>query len=145
MDAGVAIKLVLVEALSDRADALFDHLTDAEPPRFYVPDLFFVECADILWKHVHFFRYSDGAARQDLADLISLPFRVVSTAELASDALTIAIAEGITTCAAVYVALAQRLSLPVVTADQTLARRLARVGVDVRFLGDWPPGSGGTG
>ncbi len=138
IDAGVAIKLFLVETLSERADALFDHLTDADPPSFYVPDLLFIECANILWKYVHFFRYSADAAQQDLTDLTSLPFKIVSSAELAADALMIAIAQGITAYDATYVALAQRLSLPFVTADQALVRRLAGSEFDVRFLADWP-------
>jgi len=37
-----------------------------------------------------------------------------------------------------YVALTQRLSLPLVTADEALVCRFAATGLDVRFLGDWP-------
>ena len=43
VDASVGIKLFLVEDLSEQADALFDHLADQPPARFYVPDLFFIE------------------------------------------------------------------------------------------------------
>lgn len=138
VDASVAIKLFLIEPLSDRADALFEHLTAASPPRFYAPDLLFLECANILWKYVHFFCYPYDAAQQDLADLINLPFHIVSSAELAADALEIAIAQGITAYDAVYVALSRRLSLPLITADQTLVHRLERSDFDIRFLADWP-------
>jgi hypothetical protein len=40
VDAGVGIKLFLVEPLSDRADALFAHLGEEPPAEFYVPDPF---------------------------------------------------------------------------------------------------------
>jgi predicted nucleic acid-binding protein len=139
VDASVAIKLFLVEPLSDRADALLDHLTVAHPPRFYVPDLLFVECANILWKYVRLFRYPQDAAQQDIADLVSLPFQVIPTAGLVAEALAVAVTHGITAYDAVYVALSRRFSLPLVTADETLARRLAKSEFDVRFLADWPP------
>jgi predicted nucleic acid-binding protein len=138
VDASVGIKLFLVEPLSERADALFDHLTDTPPARFYVPDLFFIECTNILWKYVQRFDYAADAAQQDAADLIRLSLHVVSTATLAKDALTLAIAHGSTAYDAAYVALARRLSLPLVTADEALVRRFAGTNLDIRFLGDWP-------
>jgi len=136
VDASVGIKLFLVEPLSDAAHALFTRLSDDPPARLYVPDLFFVECANILWKYVRRFGYPAADARQDIGDLVRLPLQRVSMAALAEDALTVAVEYGITAYDAAYVALAQRLDLPLVTADQTLVRRFAGVGLDVRFLGD---------
>ncbi len=138
VDASVAIKLFLVEPLSERADALFDRLVSSPPARFYVPDLLFVECASILWKYVRHFRYSAEAACQDLSDLLHLPFRVASTANLVENALELAVAHDITVYDAVYVALGKRLSLPVVTADEALVHRLTDTGLDVRSLAEWP-------
>lgn len=138
VDAGVALQRFLVEPLSHRADALFDHLSHSPPARFDVPDLFFAECADILWEYVGHFGYSAEVARQDLSDHLHLPFRVAPTADLVEEALAPAMAHDITICDAVYVALGQRLSLPPVTADEALARRLADTSVDIRSLADWP-------
>ena len=70
VDASVGIKLFLVEPLADRADTLFASLTESPPARLYVPDLFFIECANILWKYVHRFGHSPENARQDIADLV---------------------------------------------------------------------------
>jgi predicted nucleic acid-binding protein len=138
VDASVGIKLFLVELLSDRADALLGHLNDALPARFYVPDLFFIECTNILWKYVRRFGYPPEAAQQDVVELIQLPFQVVSTAALAGPALSLALDRGITAYDASYVVLADRLALPLVTTDEPLIRNLAGSGLDVRFLGDWP-------
>jgi predicted nucleic acid-binding protein len=138
VDASVGIKLFLVEPLSDRADALFAHLADDPPSQFYVPDLFFIECTNILWKYVRRFGYPADAARQDVADLTRLPLRVVPTATLAEAALELSVQHGSTAYDSAYIVLAQRLSLPLVTADEALARRFEDTGLDVRFLGDWP-------
>jgi predicted nucleic acid-binding protein len=138
VDASVGIKLFLVEDLSERAGALFDHLSDVPPARFYVPDLFFVEWTNILWKYVRRFDYPDAVAAQDAADLVRLPLQVVSTAALAEGALALAVAHGSTVYDAAYVELARHLSLPLVTADEALVRRFAESDLDVRFLGRWP-------
>lgn len=138
VDASVGIKLFLVEPLSDRADALFSHLTDTPPARFYVPDLFFIECTNILWKYVRHFGYPPEDARQDVADLVRLPLHIAPTAELAEAALVLAVTHKVTAYDAAYVALARRLSLPLVTADEALVRRLAETGLNVSFLAEWP-------
>jgi predicted nucleic acid-binding protein len=136
IDASVAIKLFVNEPLSDRADRLFDHLAADPPAHFYVPDLFFVECANILWKHVRRFGYPAASARQDIADLRALALRTVSTADLIDDALTIALAFGISAYDASYVALALQLDAPLITADEALARKLEGAEYGVRWLGD---------
>jgi predicted nucleic acid-binding protein len=138
IDASVGIKLFLVEPLSDRTDALFTHLADDPPSQFYVPDLFFIECANILWKYVQRFGYSAGAARQNVSDLARLPLQIISTTALVEVALDLAVEHGSTAYDSAYIALAQQLSLPFVTADEALVRRFGNTGLDVRFLGDWP-------
>jgi predicted nucleic acid-binding protein len=138
VDASVGIKLFLVEPLSDRADVLFDHLTSSPPARFYVPDLFYIECANVLWKYVRFHGYSQEAAEENLAHLVQLPLRVIPTVELAQEAFRLATRERIAAYDAAYVALSCSLSLPLVTADQSLVRSLAEADADVRFLAHWP-------
>ena len=138
VDASVGIKLFLVEPLADRADALFAALADTPPARLYVPDLFYVECTNILWKYVRQFGYSAGSAQQDVADLVRLSLQVVSTASLAEAALALALEHGLTTYDAAYGTLAQTLSLPLVTADAALIQRLEGTSLDVRHLGEWP-------
>ena len=136
VDASVGIKLFLIEPLSERADDLFAHLNDDPPARLYVPDLFFIECANILWKYARRFGYAAEAAAQDVADLVRLPLQTVSMAALAEDALALAVQYGSSAYDAAYVALAQRTTLPLVTADEALVRRFDATGLDVRFLGD---------
>jgi len=138
VDASVGVKLFLVEPLSDRVDALFAHLAENPPCQLYVPDLFFVECANILWKYVQRHGYPAENAQRDVADLVRLPLRAVPAEELVGEALMLAVAHRITAQDAVYVALSRQLSLPLVTADGSLVRRLTGSSLDVRWLGEWP-------
>jgi predicted nucleic acid-binding protein len=135
VDASVGIKLFVVEDLSDRADALFALLTEDPPAQFYVPDLFFIECANVLWKYVRRFGYAAEDASQDVMDLTDLPLHTVATRELAHEAVKIAIENDVSAYDAAYVALSGYLTLPLITADQSLALRLERSSFDVRWLG----------
>jgi predicted nucleic acid-binding protein len=134
VDASVAIKLFVVEDLSDQADRLFKGLAEDPPARFYIPDLFYGECANVLWKYVRHHGYPAENARQDVVDLKALALASVSTANLLEAALELAITYDITVYDASYAALAQQLDLPLVTADVPLARRLVGSGVDVHML-----------
>jgi predicted nucleic acid-binding protein len=137
VDASVTIKLFVVEALSVHADVLFAQLAHNPPAHFYVPDLLFIECANILWKHVRRFGYAAERAQEDVADLRALALHSVSTADLIGDALPIALTYPISAYDACYVALAQRLSVPFVTADEALVRKLAGTSYAVQWLGSF--------
>jgi predicted nucleic acid-binding protein len=138
VDASVGVKLFLVEPLSERADALFAYLAEDPPVQLYVPDLFFVECASILWKYVQWHGYPVQNAHKDIADLLRLPLHAVSTRDLVGEALALATTQRITAYDATYVALSRQLRLPLVTADESWVRRLAGSPLDVRWLGEWP-------
>ncbi len=104
-----------------------------QPP--HVPDLFYIECANILWKYVRRFGRSLADSQADLADLRSLALRVVSTADLMQESLTLAAQTGLTVNDACYAALARRLDLPLVTADEPLAKAVSWA----VWLGDTDP------
>ena len=136
VDASVAIKLFVDEESSEKADTLFEQLASDPPARFYVPDLLFIECANILWKYVRNYGYPAENAHQDVADLQALALRSVSTADLLAPALELALAQDITTYDACYVALANQLNLPLITADLALERKLQGTQINILILQD---------
>jgi predicted nucleic acid-binding protein len=136
VDASVGIKLFVQEDLSDQADRLFSQLAEDPGARFYVPDLFFVECTNILWKYARNYAYPAESARRDVEDLGALALVSVSTADLIVSALDLALDFGVTAYDGCYAALAQLLDLPLVTADIPLSRKLEGSEVKVRLLED---------
>jgi predicted nucleic acid-binding protein len=138
VDASVGIKLYIAEPLSERTDELFRQLATDPAAELVVPDLFYIECANILWKHVRRTGLPAARARQAVAELAKLGLRRVSTLELIADALDIALSQSITAYDACYVALAHRLGMPFVTADERLARLLAGTAYRVHWLSDFP-------
>jgi len=136
VDASVAIKLFVEEESSEKADKLFEELACDPPVRFYVPDLLFIECANIFWKYVRNYGYPAENARQDVTDLQALALRSVSTADLLVPALELALAQDITTYDACYAALASQLRLPLITADLALERKLQGTLIIILILQD---------
>jgi predicted nucleic acid-binding protein len=124
VDASVAIQLFITGPLSDSAYRLFAHLIDTPPTRIYVPDLFYIEIANTLWKYVRWQGLPIEQAQEYLQELGRLDLQTVSSAQLMGDALTQAMLYHITAYDACYVALAQHLSLPLITADAKLANTL---------------------
>lgn len=136
VDASVGIKLFIEETGSDEAHALFAHLADQPPLRLVVPDLFYLECANILWKAAMRWGLSDYDALLHLAQLRELLLQVRPATEYVTAALEIAITHGITVYDATYVALAHALDAPLVTADERLVRALAGRGHQLVRLGE---------
>ncbi|HEC85074.1 MAG: twitching motility protein PilT [Candidatus Parabeggiatoa sp. nov. 2] len=138
VDASVGIKLFVVEDLSEKKHALFAHLAAEPPAQLYVPDLFFIECTNILWKYVRRFDYPADKASKNLMNLEKLALQRIPTSDLMVGALDIAVSHTISAYDACYVALAQRLNVPLVTADEKLINTLANSIYTVRWLGDFP-------
>jgi predicted nucleic acid-binding protein len=136
VDASVAVKLLVQEDMSDAADALFATLAHDDPPRFYVPDYFYAECANVLWKHVRHYGYPEDLARRNLADVCALALTSVPVSGLVDAAFVLAVKRGIAVYDAIYVALGQALRVPLVTADAALCDRLAGSDEAIIWLGN---------
>ena len=134
VDASVALKLFFDKPRSARIDALFSLLNTSAQARFFVPDLFYAECANTFAQYARLTGYTPKAARDDLTELRALELRVVPTVDLAAEALDIALQHRISGYDACYVALAQRLKAPLLTADEKLVRALAGTAYPVYSL-----------
>jgi len=142
VDASVGIKLFLREEWTDVVERVFGGLSDVVPRQLYVPELFYIECANILWKYVRRFGYPAQNAQTDLQDLRQLALEVVATDSVLEGAFSLAIEHGLTVYDACYVALASQLHLPLLTADERLINCLKGQPFDIHWIGDLEqPGS----
>ncbi len=125
VDASMVIKLFVEEEFSQTTRKVFERLGSSDPDEFYVPDLLFAECANVLWKYVRFHGYDREIAREHLADLAELAFHVVPIIELIKESFEIANRHAITVYDACYVALAEVVNASLITADEKLVARLS--------------------
>lgn len=124
LDASVGIKLFIDEEFSDKVQRLFAKLAEDPQAEIHVPDLFYIECANILLKYTRRFNRPLEDSLADLRDLNELALKVTWTSELIEDALVLATEMNLTAYDACYAVLAQRLELPLVTADAPLAKAI---------------------
>ncbi len=129
VDASVGVKLFLDEDGSREAETLFASLGAATRRELVVPDLFFVECANVFRSRVHRRLMKPAAARDAFGILRALPLKSVASGDLAAAALDVALDAGISVYDAVYAALARTLAAPLVTADGRLLAALRKAGI----------------
>lgn len=136
VDASVAVKIFVPEALSAQAQELFARFGSENDAELIVPDFFFIECANVFWKWVQRSAYPPKHVLEHILDLTGLGLTAIPAQVVVVEALQIALKYKITAYDACYVAAAAQLELPLITADEKLARRVAKGPHDVRWLGD---------
>jgi predicted nucleic acid-binding protein len=117
VDASVAIKWLVAEEGSDRAEILLDR-------PLVVPDLLFAECANILWKKARRGELSGEEAATAAETLEQAELSVVSAQSYARAATAIAVELDHPAYDGLYLAIAEAAGLRLVTADTRLVRRV---------------------
>ena len=136
VDASVAAKWYLKgpdEALKEEAFGLLHRYVRADL-RLTVPDIFFAEVANVLWKAVRSGRISKSVGVESLALLAERKIPTASSTHLLQPAFAIATAFNRTVYDGLYVALAIESNGQFVTADQKLVHTLTPH-CPVRWLG----------
>lgn len=119
VDASVVIKWVVPEAGTIDALALLERFSPC------APDLVIAECANILWKKVTRGELETGEADAAARLLEASALETRGTRHLLGRSTTLAVSLGHPAYDCLYLALAQELDLPFVTADERLVRKLA--------------------
>ncbi len=127
IDASVLLKLFLEEEHSTDVEYVIQcYLNEENPSKLAVPDLAYIECANILWTKVRKQTYAATTANQSLMRLRLLALPTTSTIVLMERALSIVCSYDISAYDACYVALAEQLNVSLLTADAKLAQRLEK-------------------
>ncbi len=136
LDASVAAKWFLPgrdETLVAEALSLLDDYARGGI-RFLVPDLFWLEIANIFWKAARTRRITPASAQESLFALERREIPTAPTLPLLGDALAIASTYDRPVYDSVYVALAVSSGMPLLTADERLVNALGAK-FPIRWLG----------
>jgi predicted nucleic acid-binding protein len=136
LDASVAVKWAIPQAnepLTNQSLDLFKRYCDGEID-FVVPDVFWAEMGNVLWKGAKRGRWSRADAETAAAEFTSQDFTTVPTSNLLPEALKIAFTYDRNIYDCVYAALAYQAKADLITADERLANALA-ARFPVKWLG----------
>ena len=139
VDASALIQAYVREPHTDNVLALMDMLPD--DVELHVPEFCLLECTNILWRHVRLHGMSANTAQQAVEDLTGLPLLIHMVATYLPDALTIGLKHELAIYDSLYIALAQGLQLPLITADRKQTNAATALGVTLKPLADFKPGS----
>lgn len=136
LDASVAAKWMLPaggEDLHEEAAEWLERLLGNQIS-LVVPDLFWIETSNLIWRAVRIARITKQEGVRALSDLRDRGLETVSSLALLSSALEIAFSYNRSVYDSVYVALAKDRDTLVITADEKLANAVA-AHLPVKWLG----------
>jgi predicted nucleic acid-binding protein len=136
VDASVIIQFAINQIYSAQATILLRGL-EAGRDELYIPEFSLLECTNVLWKEVRFGGLPERQAERFVQDLIELPFHIASARELLPHALQIGLAYQLAVYDSLYIALALRLSCPLITVDNRQAGAAAANQVALKSITDF--------
>jgi len=136
VDASVAVKWLMPSANEpftvEAANLLRRYVRDELD--LIVPDIFWAEIGNVLWKGARRQRWTQSAAEKAMHAMAALDFFTVPCRELLPEAFKLALAHDRTVYDCFYVALAIQFNIEMITADEKLANALA-ARLPVKWLG----------
>ena len=116
VDASVVVQLLVTDAHSVETKALFTSVKDGN--KLIVPEFGLLECTNVLWKHVRFHGLQPVDAEKQIHIMLALDMVIVPAVGLMPHALEIGLKHQLAVYDSIYIALAEKLNLPLITVDQ---------------------------
>ncbi|MEG3437651.1 type II toxin-antitoxin system VapC family toxin [Pannus brasiliensis CCIBt3594] len=140
IDTNICIKLFMIDALTPKANQLFEHLNNPST-EIFIPDFLYLECSNVFCKYVRAKLYTVQQVQEYLTALKVFNFQVISTNDLVEEAFQIALEYGIKAYDGCYVALSKQVDAPLLTLDQRLINSLSRSSFRIQLFTDFiiPP------
>jgi predicted nucleic acid-binding protein len=136
VDSCVAAKWVLAEPDSQQATRVFDDVV-GRGEQLVVVDVGLAEAANAVWKRWHRRLISRQQACQFLEDFLAVPLQIERASRHLRRALEIAVKYDRPVYDALFVAVADELKLPGVTADEPLWQAVHGDFPNIILLRDW--------
>jgi len=129
IDTSVLIQGFIEDSETKRVQLLIKSLNTDTSPKLHYPDIGLSECANVLWKQYRFRNANPDQVKTSLRNLIALPLVLYSVSPYLSRALEISLGYDLAVYDGLYIALAEKLSYPLVSVDQKQRKVATLVGV----------------
>lgn len=137
LDASIVVQHVISDKHTPNVDVLFDGIGDTITG--HVPEFCLLECTNVLWKQVRFQDASQTNAENLAKDLIALDLQITPALSLLPRALELGLKHQLAVYDTVYIALAEKLTYPLITDDKKQAKAASAEGVTLKIITDFVP------
>lgn len=137
VDTSVVSQYFISQTYTPQARVLIARMYSGDD--LYIPEFSLLECANVLWKEVRFRGLSQTNAAEIIAELLKLPFQIVSVKHLLPRALEIGLSHQLAIYDSLYIALALDLNLPLITVDDKQLNAAIAFGVAIKLITDFSP------
>ncbi len=118
LDTSALMQAVISDTYTKATQLLLKRLWDDDPLEVYILEFTLVECTNVVWKHIQRQGITKEQALAEIKRLIALPLNIHPSIDLLPRSLEIANQSQLAVYDAVYVALAERYQLTLVTVDE---------------------------
>lgn len=136
IDTSALLQAYIQDTYTQNVLALIASLLKDDAPVLHFCEMGLVESTNVLWKHVQRETVTLEDAKNSLQNLLDLPLLIHPTAPYLSEALIIAHKYTLAVYDSLYIALAQSLDCPLITADGKQEGVAISVGISVQSLTD---------
>lgn len=137
VDASIVIQHLVNELHTVHVNALFKEV--GKVTAVYVPEFCLLECTNVLWKHVRFQGVSASEAERLTIELVALDVTIAPVVGLLPRALEIGLKHQLALYDSVYIALAEKMGVPLITDDERQAEAADAEGVSLKPITDFAP------
>ena len=135
VDTSIIMQRFIRDTYTEQTRRLFELLN--HPDNFHIPQFGLVECVNVLWKKVRFEAMPQTEAEILASDLLSYPFTIIPTEDCLARALEIGLVHKLAIYDTVYIAIAEKYSYPLITADAKQEKAARAVGVTMKPITDF--------
>jgi predicted nucleic acid-binding protein len=135
VDTSIIMQRFIRETYTEQTRRLFERLT--KPDEFHIPQFGLVECVNVFWKKVRFEAMPQAEADILASDLLSYPFTILPVEDVLPRALQIGIAHKLAIYDSVHIAMAEKYTHPLITADAGQEAAARAIGVTIKPITDF--------
>jgi predicted nucleic acid-binding protein len=137
IDPSALIQAYVREPQTEALLALLDQVPDGI--ELHIPEFCLVECANVLWKHARLHGMPVEAAQKAVENLSEIVMTIHPAPSYLLDALSVGLLHDLAVYDALYIAMAQKLQVPLITADARQRDVAALAGVPLKAITDFIP------
>lgn len=135
IDASIVVQRLIRDTYTEHVKVLFRQLLTGN--RLIIPEFCLLECTNVIWKQVRFQGMPQDQADNLVHDLNALPLTIMPVTGLLARGLHIGLIHELAVYDSVYIALAERLRIPLITADERQEKAANAMGVTIKALTDF--------